>query len=161
MPRNRIVVTTLCEETLTDKSYQKILTHSFFCCKREKRIVDFWKMKANAQNAKTKTAVLKNCVCDRMVGCGVWPPWSPRLTTPDLLLCGFRKESLQQGWRIFLRTRAQIAYKLCVVCVTFIVTTHKAGLLRIVLSAILEIHHSSLNISTRTRTSHRHQKRNI
>jgi hypothetical protein len=42
MIRNRIVVTTLCEETLTDKSYQKILTHSFFCCNWKKRIFVRW-----------------------------------------------------------------------------------------------------------------------
>jgi hypothetical protein len=52
-------------------------------------------------------------------------------------------------------------------------TTHKAVFLRIVLSAILEIQHNythrlsdrlkhyCLNISTRTRTTQRHQKRNI
>jgi hypothetical protein len=92
MPRNIIVVPPLCEESLTDESYQKILNHSFFCCKRKKRIVGFWKMRANVQISKTKTAVLENCLCARMVGCGLWPLWSPRLTTPDLLLWGFRKE---------------------------------------------------------------------
>jgi hypothetical protein len=90
MPRNRIVVKTLSEETLTDENYQKILTHSFFCCKRKKRIVGFWKMRANAPTVKTNTAVLENSFCARMVGCELWLPWTPRLT-PDLLLWGFRK----------------------------------------------------------------------
>jgi len=40
-------------------------------------------------------------------------------------------------------------------------TTHKTGLLWIDLFATPEIHHYSLNISTRTRTTQQHWKRNI
>jgi hypothetical protein len=86
--------TTLCEETLTDKSCYKMLTHSFFCCKRKKRIVVFLEYEGERQNCEE---FLENCIYARMVGCGLWPKWTPRLTTPDLLLWGFPKERIYSG----------------------------------------------------------------